>query len=457
MDARAHVQAGLVRLLAGDRSLWPVADRQRFLHRLLDETGSDHRALAVLLMRAHDVGVPEQLERAKGRGTPWGESASPHIVGLASEHFIQPEMARWAVESWGMALGCYVAPKPLPAPASRAAAAPWRGGTSGTITPPAGAQPARGRPKWQGPPAPNPPGTPGWVKPGKIPAQPRYISGSLVAPPPGAVRLPGGASFTKGELRAIAILGTSYIAGMVLLAAGIRSVRADEMAQLKAREGARAAGAPMLPRVGTAQVTAPTPALRPVRPAPRATAPVLPPVERRVGSAPNVAALAADAAGNDSAVLPEAMRPWRGIYEPARAREIVAGRWQVRGDVHGVGGSRSCEAVWRSLSPGRESVESIAVVGRVPGDDPQYGRIEFAFTSRPGLQGTIRADGSFESVPMRSMRDGVRYEFRMAGRFADGAFEAETETVTRTVLKFGDPQVCSVRSRLSGRRLGASE
>lgn len=453
MDARAHVQAGLVRLLQQDAALWPIADRQRFLHRLLDEIGGDHRALASLLLRVHDAAIPAELERAAARGTPWGESASPHIVGLASEQFIQPEMARWAVESWGMALGCYVAPRPLPAPppAPRAAVpTAWRGGASGAGTPP-----PRSSARRQGPPPANPPGTPSWVKPGTVRASARAIgSGAALPLPPGSVRLPGGASFTKGELRAMAVLGICYIGGMLLLAAGIRSVRNEELTQLKARDAARAAGAPLLPRVASEAATATAAAGPGAR---RVTLPVRPPVERRIGSAPNVAALAAEAAGHDSALIPEAMRPWRGIYEPARAREIVAGRWRVRGDVHGVGGSRSCEAVWRSLSPGRESVETIAVGGRVPGDDPAFGRIAFSFPSRPGLQGTIMADGSFESVPLRSMRDGVRYEFRMAGRFADGAFEAETETVTRTVLKFGDPQICSVRSRLSGRRLGASE
>jgi hypothetical protein len=122
----------------------------------------------------------------------------------------------------------------------------------------------------------------------------------------------------------------------------------------------------------------------------------------------------------------------------------------VRSDVAGVSGSPSCEAVWRSLLPGRESVETLTIA---PLPSPA-GDVDFAFTSRPGLRGTIARDGTFQTVTLRNMREGMRYEFRMVGRFAEGAFEAETETVTGTVLKYGDPQVCSVRSRLSGRRVG---
>lgn len=473
MDARAHVQAGLIRLLRGDPALWPVADRQRFLHRLLDETGSDHRALAVLLLRAWDAEIPQRLDAAAARGTPWGESAAPHVVGLASEHFIQPEMARWAVETWGMALGHYVAPKPVAAPVTSTTSAwraPQRAPVAASGPPPFAGPPARGggvlgtQPRWQGPVQANPPGTPGWVKHGKVPPTPRYIQGSLgtaaTPPPPGSITLFGGAVLTPSDVRGIAILGGLYVFGMAFLWFGIRSVREDDVARplgaavvatrapaltgAHARDSARAVEAMRLARRDSLLADAS-----------RRTQVAMPPVERRIGTSPNVVALSPDSEATPSAILPDELRPWRGRYVAARAPEMVPGRWTVRADVQGVSGSRSCDAVWRSLAPGRESVEAIALGALVRGDLTTLPGVEFHFTSRPGLRGTIHDDGSFQTVPLRSMREGVGYEYRMAGRFADGAFEAEAEAVTRTTLRFGDPQVCSVRTRLSGRRIAA--
>jgi hypothetical protein len=448
MDARAHVQAGLVRLLT-DPAMWPMPDRQRFLHRLLDETGSDHRALAVLLVRAHELGIPAALDAEAARGRRWGESASPHILALTGEHFIVPDVARWVVESWGKALGHFVAapPPPRPAPAPRPAGVSRASSATPSATRTARAATAA--------PRPNPPGTPGWVKPGKIPPVPRYLTAgaSAAPPPPGSVRLPFGVALSRGEVAALAVIGLCYLGGMALLWRGMRSVRAADVAAARSdgRTGATASA------TSAADAAAAVAALRAQQRADsiarvvRAATP-MPPVERRVGSAPNVRALAPDRIDTPSALVPDAMRPWRGAFDPARAGELVAGQWRVRADVHAVGGSRSCAAVWASLAPGRESVETLTVAPEAArGTDRP---VDFAFASRPGLRGAIRGDGTFESVPLRSTREGVTYQFRMAGRFADGAFEAESETVTGTTLKYGDPQVCSVRSRLSGRRIG---
>ena len=81
------------------------------------------------------------------------------------------------------------------------------------------------------------------------------------------------------------------------------------------------------------------------------------------------------------------------------------------------------------------------------------GTAAFSLVSRPGVRGTVDPDGRFRTEPVRGVRDGVRYWFRMAGQFDAGGFRAETESATDAVLKYGSVQRCRVVAALDARRL----
>jgi hypothetical protein len=184
-DARRTMREALHRLVS-DGVEWSYPSRAVFRNRLLDEVGSDARPLANLLIEAIDRGVVDRLPRASMAPALWSAKSTPLVMRWVNDRFVQPEVARWAVEAWGYALGCIDisqltasvdAPEPEPltpqwptrrpdvatasstvpsraiartsraAPPSTGTAAPWRG----TYAPPAastrgaaGNRPARG-------------------------------------------------------------------------------------------------------------------------------------------------------------------------------------------------------------------------------------------------------------------------------------------------------------------------
>lgn len=103
MDARSHVAAGLQRLV--DRDGVPDHDLARWRNLLLDEVGSDHRALVMLLVSVVDAGLVTRMQRGASEGTSWVRLRTDVAIRLATERFLQPDVAQWAAESWGVALG----------------------------------------------------------------------------------------------------------------------------------------------------------------------------------------------------------------------------------------------------------------------------------------------------------------------------------------------------------------
>jgi hypothetical protein len=112
----------------------PAASRA-WVNRLLDETGSDRRALVQLLLRLRATGcLPRSpLRRSpRLRGGPFRARLS---FEYAAATFLDVEMARWAVDAWGYALGvvaadCVWSPPP-------AAVAPEVTAPRPVVTPPA--------------------------------------------------------------------------------------------------------------------------------------------------------------------------------------------------------------------------------------------------------------------------------------------------------------------------------
>ena len=104
-DARTHVAAGLARLLAAEPGLPDGDAATRWLHRLLDEVGSDHRALAEFLCTVAASGAVDEARRARDAGERWDAVRSRLVMRLAGAKFYQPEMVGWALDAWGRALG----------------------------------------------------------------------------------------------------------------------------------------------------------------------------------------------------------------------------------------------------------------------------------------------------------------------------------------------------------------
>lgn len=161
MDARAHVAAGLARLVAevGVPDVMTPAWRNR----LLDEVGSDHRSLAVLLTSLVDDGHVQRLQQAVGEGTSWARARMDVAMRMSAARFVQPDMAQWATDAWGAALDLIPPPPASVAAAPRAGAStaprvrahvPSRTRRGAPMTPRASVAAPPGRPRTPAPAAP---------------------------------------------------------------------------------------------------------------------------------------------------------------------------------------------------------------------------------------------------------------------------------------------------------------
>jgi hypothetical protein len=122
----------------------------------------------------------------------------------------------------------------------------------------------------------------------------------------------------------------------------------------------------------------------------------------------------------------------------------LAGRYTVRRRLLDVRGSESCSAVADAV---RASAPTIEVVEHRPGE------AAFGLASRPGLRGTVDDDGRFRTGVVEGESRGVHYRFRMVGQFLPDGFQAETESETRAVLRWGDVQQCHVSVALAAERI----
>lgn len=112
VDPRVRMRAALHTLVQADPERWHEPSLAVFRNRLLDLTGSDARPLAELLLEALQRGWRELLPRERIEPSRWDALAAPFVMRWSAERFIQPDMAQWAAESWGFALGL-IAPEQL--------------------------------------------------------------------------------------------------------------------------------------------------------------------------------------------------------------------------------------------------------------------------------------------------------------------------------------------------------
>lgn len=105
LDPRIRMRDALRELIDENPGGWEQPSLFVLRNRLLDRTGSDARPLAELLLEALGRGWRERLPTGR-LGTPQFDGlAAPFVMQWSAQRFVQPEMARWAVESWAYALG----------------------------------------------------------------------------------------------------------------------------------------------------------------------------------------------------------------------------------------------------------------------------------------------------------------------------------------------------------------
>jgi hypothetical protein len=230
------VRDALRRLVVGGE--WPFPSWTVLQNRLLDEVGGDLRPLVALLVRAGEAGLVDQLPRSRAA---WPQVRGALVLSLTNGAFLQPEMARWAVECWAFAVGAVEegdltvaadsrltpapgpAAAPTPAPASPAAE-PARVRSPASAAPPARVAPPR--------PAAVPAPVPAPLAPPAVPAPAAVVT---YVSRPAAVRrgsrrgvLPDGLDnpVARASLLGIALLG-GYV---VYSAAMLPAARATEVA-----------------------------------------------------------------------------------------------------------------------------------------------------------------------------------------------------------------------------------
>ncbi|MBY0489455.1 MAG: hypothetical protein K2R93_06405 [Gemmatimonadaceae bacterium] len=103
-DPRVRVREALRELIAEDPQGWYKPSYFVLRNRLLDRTGSDARPYAELLLEAARRGWRERLPRTMLEPPRWHATVAPFQLHWSAERFLQPEMARWALESWAYAL-----------------------------------------------------------------------------------------------------------------------------------------------------------------------------------------------------------------------------------------------------------------------------------------------------------------------------------------------------------------
>lgn len=403
----------------------------QFCNYLLDACGSDHRPLVNLLLASGALLRPRLL--AVDARAPWDARRAPLVHQLVATRYLQPDVARWLVDTWGAVLD--VAPQQVAQPAV-AHADPNAIGAHGSFARAVGLPPvaiARPIPARVG--APKPLAPPSWASgqtARRVGAKGAFNSASNVAPHPATARaiVPRWrtlspvmtaaklAQMRRLERAAFGAMGIAVVVVFVLAFVALRGRRAESVL-----------AASVLPVVEPGSVAdsvlvAATGPMRPLSVADAAT----------TDSAP--------VARGQAASIPVALStiPLDGAHVISRG---VGGRYRVALRSVSVTGSASCSTVAEALSRAPSTVE---VVTHVPGS------FAFALASR-SVNGRLDADAFFEAGPQRGTTDGVTWNFRMRGQFTGNGFTAETNTSTDAILRWGRTQSCTTVATLAGERL----
>jgi len=430
-------------------AVWPsAADPSAGLSRaemgrVLDECGSDYRPLVDLLVDLGRAVRPALAGLSLQTPSDWVHTRAPLVHRLVSTRYLQPDVARWAVDVWGRALG--VAPvQPVAAPTVALPADDVPAGAPDTMDAGAAVPAAAHRGGATRAPTARPPVLTPQQLPPALRQVPSWAGGPVsfrVGQKPKAatlahlaqsgrvvVRAPvaPGPMFQPAERRAAVVLGVLLVVITLALTNALRG-RKEVAATAGVLEGAKTAVAPA---VAAPAVTAPAVT------APALTAPSV--------TAPGVTAPGVTAPGVTAPALTAPSVSAPGGRAPIAVREAgVGGRYVITHRLRDVSGSESCDVVAQALAAGRAVDETIS---------HEPGQPTFTLVTS-SVMGTLDRDGLFVSEPRAGTKDNVRWRFRMSGRFGPEGFTGESVTHTDAILRWGKIQTCVITNELTGRRL----
>ncbi len=423
-DAFQRVGGALIRCWARWQAAGSIATTPQQRNELLDETGSDFRPLVDLLLDlGHSVRPSLQsVEAIPLSASAWDTKRAPLVHQIVSTRYLQPDVARWAIDVWGLALG--VSP-PL---ASEAIASPVvRGDLSDTPMPassPAGSVTGATRKRAS-------------ALPPVLPLAARPSTTTRSNAPSwagGPVALGVGAKPKPGTRQALAASGR--LVGSTVRVTGPRFQPIERIA------GAIILGLLLLISVSLKMALS---RQRPQGPAAPAQAPAVglqAPAGAPEALAPAVVFDEMVAAHSEALVPLETQEPLSLPSALLRERG-VAGRYRVTQRIRSVDGSESCVSVAQALGVGRTSDERIT---HTPGSDA------FRLDSR-SVAGTLDADGAFVAGPVSGTLNNIPWTFRMRGQFLPNGFTGESQTFTQAIIRWGRTQSCVVTATLDAVRL----
>lgn len=382
---------------------------------LLDACGSDHRALVDLVLSVgdtvrtalNDAALNEAAlaSPAEGPRVRWDARRAPMVHRLVATRFLQPDIARWLVDSWAYAIG--VREQAPESPAMQFVDA---------------RDVASARPTSQR-------GAHGHAQTTTHPAAQTGAAGMRAAT----------VLATTGPWRRGAQAASTAVPGAAVRAVGSGRMTAAELARIKRMERISLmalAGVLVFGFVahGYALWLRPLDRERavPVATSSATTPGMVPATVNTTGAttAPSVAARDADV---PSAAAPLA-RAWIGP---------VAGRYFVTHRKVSVAGGEGCDDVASALAWQQPSIETIEADSMSPA---------IRLMSR-GVTGTLEPDGRFSTGPDSGNTDGVRWTFSMYGRFTADGFTASSRKTTEAIIAWHKSRACSVVAELTGLRL----
>ncbi len=420
-DAFARTAAALTITFRAHGALLDSTPAQ-FCNYLLDACGSDHRPLVDLLLSSGTLLRPHLL--AGDARTPWDVRRAPLVHRLVATRYLQSDVARWLVDTWGAALA--VAPEQVVRPSLEHGATVAAGQAVG-FTRAVGMVPATAAP-----PVPARIGTvtplrpPSWTN-GRAARRLRTKTlpspGSGVSPHPAAARalvprwrtttapmsLATRAKMQRVERIAYGTMVSALVVGFFAAFMGLRSRRIDSVLV-----------ASVLPAIERGSIADSVVAA--------ATAPTRPLSTALTNGITDIGTLATTQPRVSGAQL---------------ISIGVGGRYRVSQRSVTVTGSPSCVTVAQALARAPSTTE---VVTHVPGT--------FAFTlASRSVNGRLDADAYFDAGPQRGTTDGVTWTFQMRGQFTQTGFSAETNTNTAAIIRWGHTQSCTTVAQLVGERL----
>ncbi len=430
-DAFARTAGALSATFRAHADLLDSAPAQ-FCNLLLDACGSDHRPLVDLLLATGTQLRPQLI--AHNAHVPWDARRAPLVHQLVATRYLQTDVARWLVDTWGAVLE--VAPQQVTRPSIvHAETSPLV--TSAGFVRAVGMVPlavARPAPTQIGAPTPlRPPSAASGQSAGRTgatvalagnaakakvhPATARAVIARRRALSP-AMTAKSLAQMQRIERTALATMG---IAAVVMFIAAFVALRGRRVENILA--------ASVLP------VVEPGSSADSVRIAALGAMRALPPAESAAGVR---SVVVGGVSASHSVALPPT--PSDGAQLISRG---LGGRYRVTQRSVSVTGSPSCVTVADALARAPSTIE---VVSHAPGT------FLFALASR-SVNGRLDADAYFEAGPQRGTTDGVTWTFRMRGRFTSSGFTAETSTNTEAILRWGRTQVCTTVAQLDAERI----